>query len=240
MTDGEASATPALWVVGTGDGRDVVRFRLAHGELPDVGLRARGWEPVVATAVTGQADPHEITLTFAVRAASGHPVGGAEVRRDRDLVLRPGEVAVPHQRVAAYAIVLSERGVLLSEFSGATNAEGAWGLVGGGIDPGELPEDAVHREVWEESGQEVSITGLATVTSSHWVGRAPSGRLEDFHAVRLAYWATCPSPSDPVVHDVGGTTARSAWVPVDALRPELLVSSWATELPRLLAAGPPV
>lgn len=126
--------------------------------------------------------------------------------------------------------------MLLARFAGSTNAAGEWGLVGGGVDPGELPLQALHREVWEESGQVVEVTGLATITSSHWVGRAPHGRLEDFHAVRIAYWANCAEPTDPVVHDVGGTTAESAWVPVADLDSVGLVTSWAVELPRLLAS----
>ena len=79
-----------------------------------------------------------------------------------------------------------------------------------GIDPGEDPLDAVVRECWEESGQHVQVTDLAMVQTSHWVGRAPGGRVEDFHAVRIVYRATCPAPTDPVVHDVGGTDRRRA------------------------------
>ncbi len=73
------------------------------------------------------------------------------------------------------------------------------------------------------------------MTSSHWVGRAPNGRLEDFHAVRIAYWAAGIDAGDPVVHDVGGTTAASrGWVPLGELSRLPLVTSWRAELPRLL------
>ncbi|MDQ2758586.1 MAG: NUDIX domain-containing protein [Actinomycetota bacterium] len=229
-----------IYVDGVVDGEPVMTFRLAHGELPDLGLRARGWEPVRARDVVGQSDPHELRLVYDVRRSSppvdDPPHGEPPVRRDDDLVVVAGEAVVPYQRVAAYGIVTSSRGVLLSRFAGSTNAAGEWGLVGGGVDPGELPQAALHREVWEESGQVVEVTGLATITSSHWVGRAPHGRLEDFHAVRIAYWARCPHPTDPVVHDVGGTTAESAWVTVSELGSVGLVASWAVELPRLLAA----
>lgn len=236
-------AQARIHVVGIRGEVEVVRFRLAHGELPEVGLRSRGWEPVGPRAVQGRADPHELSLVYDVRTgavlpASAPPTETPPAARDAGLEAGPGEVAVPYQRVAAYGIVTSTRGVLLARFAGSTNAEGQWGLVGGGVDPGELPEEALHREVWEESGQVVEVTGLATVTSSHWVGRAPHGRLEDFHAVRVAYFAHCPDPSDPVVHDVGGTTAESAWVPLDGLGSVRLVSSWAAELPRLLATRP--
>lgn len=227
-------AQPVLQVVGVAGTDEVVRFRLAHGELPDTGLRTRGWEPLRPSEVRGRRDPHEVTIAYDVAPLDGDPPAPPPVPRDRGLVVAPGEVAAPYQRLAAYAVVLSERGVLLSRFAGSTNAEGEWGLVGGGVDPGELPEDAVHREVWEESGQRVAVTGLATVTSSHWVGRAPNGHLEDFHAVRIAYWATGIDASDPVVHDVGGTTAESRWVPLVELSRLILVGSWASELPRLL------
>ncbi len=229
-------AQPLLTVAGVADGAEVVRFRLAHGELPDAGLRTRGWEPRRPAGVAGSRDPHAVTITYDVAPLDGEPPAPPPVPRDPGLVVADGEQAAPYQRLAAYAVVLSERGVLLSRFAGSTNAEGEWGLVGGGVDPGELPEDAVHREVWEESGQRVEVTGLATVTSSHWVGRAPNGRLEDFHAVRIAYWADGIDASDPVVHDVGGTTAESRWVPLTGLSQVPLVTSWRAELPRLLTA----
>lgn len=227
-------AQPVLQVVGVAGTEEVVRFRLAHGELPDAGLRTRGWEPLRLSGVRGSRDPHDVTITYDVAPLAGDPPAPPPVPRDPGLVVAPGEAAAPYQRLAAYAVVLSERGVLLSRFAGSTNAEGQWGLVGGGVDPGELPEDAVHREVWEESGQRIEVTGLATVTSSHWVGRAPNGRLEDFHAVRVAYWADGIDPSDPVVHDVGGTTAESRWVPLGELSRVPVVGSWGRELPRLL------
>ena len=77
------------------------------------------------------------------------------------MVLEPGEVPVVRQRVAVYAVVRSERGVLLAQNSARTNAAGTWGLAGGGLDLGELPEAALHREIWEETGQRVDITGIA-------------------------------------------------------------------------------
>jgi 8-oxo-dGTP pyrophosphatase MutT (NUDIX family) len=172
-----------------------------------------------------------VTVVYGVSEGLAQVESDLQVPRDGGLELGPGEQPVVLQRVAVYAVVRSARGVLLAQNSALTNAAGTWGLPGGGLDPGELPEAALHREVWEETGQAVEIDRIGAVTTRHWVGRAPSGRLEDFHAVRLVYRATCPEPTDPVVHDVDGTTAASAWF----TRPELDEVALAVGTRELLA-----
>jgi ADP-ribose pyrophosphatase YjhB (NUDIX family) len=203
----------ALWVVGVDPyGVERVRERLGHGDDPVRLLARRGYATSGPSSVVGQANPHTVTVVYPVEPEAGavaEPVG--EVPSDANLVPAPGETPVVRQRVAVYAVVRSDRGVLLAQNSALTNAAGTWGLAGGGLDLGELPEDALHREVWEETGQLVEVTGIAAVTTRHWVGRAPNGRLEDFHAVRLVYRAACAEPTDPVVHDVDGTTSAAAW-----------------------------
>ena len=222
---------------------------LGHGEDPADVLGARGWVVVRALATESVAgDEHVLTVRFDVRRQAESGPGaeprrdlgagrdltaGGGPRRDEGLVLGPGEEPQPYQRVAAYAVVSSARGVLMTELSDRTNAPGQWGLPGGGIDPGEDPLDAVVRECWEESGQQVTVTELALVQTSHWVGRAPGGRVEDFHAVRIVYRATCPAPSEPVVRDVGGTTADARWVQPAELAALPLTPGWRAVLASL-------
>lgn len=203
-----------------------VRFALAHGEDPRAALAARGYPVRRLLGVESEAHPHRVTFTYAVRALPVSAAGAADAdgeeaalgpARDTGLVLAEGEVAVPYQRVAAYAVVTSERGALLCQLSSRTNSEGRWALPGGGVDPGESPLDAVHREVWEETGQVVTDVAPLEVLTAHWVGRAPSGRLEDFHAVRVVHQAVCLEPTDPVVHERDGSTGDSAWVAFDDL-----------------------
>jgi len=230
----------AVRVVGVDvDGAEVARGELHHGSDPEELLDQQGFRTFGLVAVVGQAEPHVVELRYAVAVGAG---SSGAVRRgvpiDAGLVKALGEEPHRFQRVAVYGLVRSHRGLLLTQMSDRTNSPGEWGLAGGGLDPGELPEAALHREVWEESGQRVDRVVPLRVTTSHWVGRAPSGRLEDFHAVRVVYDAWCPGPTDPVVHDVGGTTERSAWFADDEVAGLPIVTSWAGVLHNLPRPSP--
>ena len=207
-------------VVAVEAGVEVARLPLGHGDSPQRALARAGWRPLaaptVASAVVGGV--HRLSFSFQVTAGGGaQPAPAGPERRDAGLVVGPDEAPVVVQRVAAYADVRSERGVLLTEFSELTKAPGTWGLAGGGLDPLEDPADAVVREVWEETGQRVRDPQVVGLTSGHWLGRSPTGVLEDFHAVRVLYRADCPEPTEPQVHDRGGTTRSAAWVPLAEL-----------------------
>ena len=216
-------------------GRPVADFVLGHGADPVRELARLGWaRPRLRDA--SRSPDGTLALSYTVAAASAVPAHDVPVPTDPGLVLAPGEEASPYQRTAAYGVVTSERGVLLTELSALTSAPGRWTLPGGGLDPGEEPVAALHREVWEESGQRVEGVRLLEAQTSHWIGRAPSGRLEDFHAVRIVYAAWCPQPTDPVVHDVGGSTESVRWVPRQELERYHLSRSFAPHMRRWLAA----
>ena len=211
-------------------------FALEHGADPAAELALRGWAgtPVSVARTSSQ----DLRITYAVRPTRPAPDAGdgVVVAPDDGLSAEDVAAAVPHQRVAAYAVVRSPRGVLMTELSGSTNAAGMWNLPGGGLDPGEEPSVAVVREVQEETSQDVDDVRLIAVMTRHWVGRAPNGRVEDFHAVRLFHTARCPAPSDPVVMDVGGSTSSARWVP----ETELASLPLASSVPQALAvAGVP-
>jgi 8-oxo-dGTP diphosphatase len=241
MRERQVPEQPRLRVVGTADDAGVVAdFLLAHGEDPVHALASRGWVVDTVDDVASISEPrHELAISYRVRAemAGDRPPEAGPPPRDEGLVLREGERAHPYQRTAAYGVVTSERGVLLTQLSDSTNAAGQWNLPGGGIDPGESPLEALHREVWEESGQRVADARLLDLHTQHWVGRAPSGRLEDFHAVRIIYAADCPEPTDPVIHDVGGSTADVRWVRAGDLGGYRLTRSVAPHILRWLGAG---
>jgi glycosyltransferase involved in cell wall biosynthesis/8-oxo-dGTP pyrophosphatase MutT (NUDIX family) len=216
-TEGRHTETVNHWTVrvqgvdATGD--VVADVHLEHGADPAGVLLALGWAVVGGVEVRQE----DRTVLIVLRVEPGEvPDSAAQgVARPVEEGLTPGEVAkaTPYQRVAVYAFVESEHGLLLTELSDRTWRPGEWTLPGGGIDPGESALGALHREVWEETDQVIDDVEFLGVLSSHWIGRAPGGRVEDFHAVRLYYRARCAHPSTPVVHDTGGSTASAAWVP---------------------------
>lgn len=215
--------------------RRVFDRRLEHGVDPRVLAYEAGW--VVLRPLEADLDEDgELRLVLRVRHrrdGDGHP-RTRKPGRDRGLKNRPEEPPVVRQRFAAYAVVQSDRGLLATEYSGLTAVSGRWGMPGGGLDDGEHPVHAVVREVDEETGQAVEVGDLMLVQSSHWVGRSPHGGIEDFHAIRLIYRATCPDPTDPVVHDQGGTTASARWVPTETWQDLTWTANWRQALKRLL------
>jgi 8-oxo-dGTP pyrophosphatase MutT (NUDIX family) len=125
---------------------------------------------------------------------------------------------VRRQRVSVRALVLRhepEDQVLLARIApSGFGTAGSWTLPGGGVDHGEHPEDSLRREVFEETGLDVSIGPIRGVFSRHFTGLSPSGVLEDFHGIHLVYDARVSSASDePRVIEVDGTTDAVDWIP---------------------------
>ena len=212
------------------------RFAVAlpHGRDPAVTAYDLGF--VVEHPLDAYRTPAgELVLRFTVRpVVDEHRPAQRPAGRDVGLVLADDEEPITRQRIAAYAIVVSERGLLATQYSSRTAVDGRWGMPGGGIDPGEEPGAAVAREVHEETSQHVELGALVAVQTSHWVGRSPGGQVEDFHAVRLVYRAACPEPGEPIVLDVGGTTADARWVPLDGWRSVAWTVNWREALEQLL------
>jgi 8-oxo-dGTP diphosphatase len=67
--------------------------------------------------------------------------------------VRAGQTYRP--RPGVYAVLLQGADLLVTHQAGATPE---YQLPGGGIDPGEHPVPALHREVFEETGWRMSIT----------------------------------------------------------------------------------
>ncbi len=120
------------------------------------------------------------------------------------------DVPVQVQRAGVYVLVTQVDRVLLTRLAAPPHR---WTLPGGGLEHGEDVLDGLRREVWEETGLVVSTTRLLDVGSQHYTGRAPHGRIEDYHAVRILFEGSVAPGSTPRVVEVGGTTDAAAWVP---------------------------
>jgi ADP-ribose pyrophosphatase YjhB (NUDIX family) len=123
------------------------------------------------------------------------------------------------QRFAAYAIATDPAGrILLTRIADGYPGGGQWHLPGGGTDYGEQPGAALIRELVEETGQSGRLIELLGVLSHRDAASlGPEGYPIDWHGVRAFYRVAVDRASDPLVHDVGGSTAEARWF----TRPEL-------------------
>lgn len=123
------------------------------------------------------------------------------------------------QRVAAYAVILRDDKILLSQLAPYISSAGQWTLPGGGLDHGEDPRAAVVREIGEESGLDARVGETARVYSAHMPRAWRDGRRVDAHALRIVYdgWVAPDAPV-PQVREVDGSTVAAAWVPIADVR----------------------
>jgi 8-oxo-dGTP pyrophosphatase MutT (NUDIX family) len=157
--------------------------------------------------------------TLAGVADGAGPSGSLE-----DVVVRT------RQRLAAYALVFDDAGrVLLSREPDARGRLGRWLLPGGGVEHGEHPEQAVIREVREETGLPVRVGALRDVVSDvARVGR----RRRVLHTVRLIYRADVvpASPGSPgQLGDYARWCAPQEWqaLPLEPFAARMLASGRA-------------
>lgn len=90
-----------------------------------------------------------------------------------------------------------------------------WVMPGGGMEHGEDPYDTVRREVEEETGYHIEVTGLLGVDSTRHVFPSRLGRAVDHHGVRLVYEARITGGE--LRNEINGSTELAAWQPLDAV-----------------------
>ena len=118
--------------------------------------------------------------------------------------------------MAAYAICVRDGQLLLSRSPALDGGPPEWVLPGGGMEHGEDPHDTVLREVAEETGYRIEVTGLLGLDSSRRTFPRRFGRRAvDHHGVRLVYEARVTDGE--LRYEIGGSTDMAAWHDLDAV-----------------------
>jgi len=116
-------------------------------------------------------------------------------------------------RVAAYAVITDDEGrVLLARWTEGRRV--AWTMPGGGLEAGEDPEDAVRREVREETGYSSNSLELLGIHSRV----IPAGRRTHksdvpLHTLRIVYRAEITGGN--LRFEENGSTDMAGWFTLD-------------------------
>jgi len=134
-------------------------------------------------------------------------------------------------RPASYALITKQDEVLLSLWESSIGS--FWTLPGGGIEFQEQPQAACIREVWEETGYNVALTGYLS-TSTHVIPTAKRvpGQHLPLQILRILY--TADIVSGTLRPEVGGSSTDAAWIPISQLHNRAKtkghrVSGWVEE-----------
>jgi len=120
-------------------------------------------------------------------------------------------------RIAAYGVVVSESKILLCRISSELPKwQGQWTLPGGGIEFGEAPQDAMVREVKEETGIIVTPKSIAAIDSFHDRKSVP-----EFHGIRVIYHTKVIG--GVLENEENGTTDLACWFTQKEIANETLV-----------------
>ncbi len=120
-------------------------------------------------------------------------------------------------RLAAYAVVTRGGEILLALWNEEENKR--WTLPGGGVEFHETPEQGAVREVSEETGYDVVLTGLLGVETDVFEPHQRSGGYDrSLKAVRIFYSAEIVGGE--LTHESDGSTDEARWIALEQI-PEL-------------------
>jgi len=122
-----------------------------------------------------------------------------------------------HPILAVGAVIENDAGAILLVLRGRPPREGEWSIPGGKVEWGEPVQDAIRREVEEETGLKIDLMGLIDIVDSliadesgtlayhhvllDYAARAVSGTLRAGDDVRDAKWVARECLDDYPVWD---------------------------------------
>ncbi|MFK8002894.1 MAG: NUDIX hydrolase [Polyangiales bacterium] len=107
-------------------------------------------------------------------------------------------------RVSAYGLVIADERILLTQLADFCYRPRHWTLPGGGMKHGELPEETLVREFYEETSLQARDLDLFHVHAFSESERGP------FMGVQIVYRVA--AEGEPRVIEEGGSTGDVAWV----------------------------
>ena len=129
---------------------------------------------------------------------------------------------IKHQRVGSYALILAEGYVLLSLLNRGPN-RGKWALVGGGVEFGESPRDALLREIKEEAGIDLTVEPVLIDVFSHEHTFHDEGVAErKMHFIGIIHTVHLPNRVPHKTDGDGSSSDGTKWFKLDELKLEEL------------------
>ena len=118
-------------------------------------------------------------------------------------------------RIGCYLVSVNDGHLLVARVAPGYPGAGKWTLPGGGIEWGEHPHEALEREVYEESGFELTEYRYVGSDARSFPERDGKPAL---HWIRLFFAADLDGA--PQVTEVDGSVDMATWLPVDRIDTE--------------------